>query len=114
MNRPCPHCPFRTDIEPFLHHGRAREIADSLRAGSTFECHATLEYGDDDEGEPARTHKTKGCAGAVITMEREGIIDQNQMARISMRLGLLDPSKLDMDAPVPKSLRAWGARHKGH
>lgn len=111
MTRPCPKCPFRTDIDPFLTHGRAREIADALRRGTSFECHETLDYDSDDEA-PRSTPKSRFCTGAAITMEREGVLDHNQMARISMRLGLMDPTKFDTDSPVCDSLKAWIARHR--
>lgn len=49
------------------------------------------------------------CAGALITMEREGSF--NQMMRIGERLGFYDPADLAMDAPVHDSLADWVATH---
>ena len=96
LTKPCKLCPFRTDIPPYLTAPRVREIERSLDR-SEFPCHETVDY--DDEGErsgegPREMH----CAGALILMMHEGT--SSQMHRISHRLGLYDPSKLDMTAPV--------------
>lgn len=92
--RPCPHCPFRTDIEGYLRPARAAEIAGSLLNGGSFPCHKTVNY--DDDGDPITGDQF--CAGALIAMEREGLAPQ--LARTMERLGGYDASRLDMDAPV--------------
>jgi hypothetical protein len=108
LTTPCRNCPFRTDISPYLRADRAREIAASLRDGGTFDCHKTITFDDvDDDGEdqPRRTGREQQCAGALIVMQREGFA--GQMTRISGRLGLYDPDRLDVDAPVFGSLGEW-------
>jgi hypothetical protein len=52
MTTPCPKCPFRTDIRPYLRTDRAEEIADSL-VHSEFPCHKTTQHDDDDEYVPS-------------------------------------------------------------
>ena len=105
LRRPCPHCPFRSDRPGFLRRDRAREIADSLKTGATFSCHATNEF--DEEGEAVE--EGQHCAGAAIVLEKEG--RPNQLMRISERIGFYDRTKLDMEAPVFDSLRAFVAHH---
>lgn len=95
LTSPCPKCPFRTDIEPFLRPDRVMEIEESL-VQAEFPCHATLDYSSDSEG--ARTEKTAHCAGALILLEK--LERPSQMMRIAERLGLYVRAKLDMAAPV--------------
>lgn len=99
LTKPCSQCPFRSDIEPFLTKDRAAEICRSLERKS-FNCHKTIDYSDEDiesdrrEMGPDEIH----CAGALILMEKAD--RRGDMQQIAQRLGLYDPSKLDMSAPV--------------
>ena len=95
LTTPCPECPFRTDIRPYLRPGRVREIEQGLVHGEFF-CHKTTVLNDDDEY--AETGKEMHCAGALILLEKLG--RPSQMMRICERVNLYDPSKLDMGAPV--------------
>ncbi|WP_427007075.1 hypothetical protein [Pseudarthrobacter sp. H2] len=108
LKRPCGNCPFWSDGTPFLDRERARDIADSLHADASFHCHKTLQYGSED-GTGEVTEDSKHCAGALITMEREG--HANQMMRIGERLGFYDPSAMAMDSPVHDSLAERVATH---
>lgn len=107
--RPCAHCPFRTDVEVYLRADRAREIADSLRQGSGFPCHETTASDPEDDSSRMVVDTTIECAGALIVQEKAG--QPNQQMRIAERLGIYDPSRLDMEAPVPDSLSAWVRRY---
>jgi hypothetical protein len=117
LRTPCKHCPFRSDIDPYLHPERAQEIAQTLLDGGSFHCHKTVDYTErDDEPEDERgqgrvTADSQQCAGALATMERGGHIGQG--ARIAARLGLYDPDNLDPKAPVYGSLPEWVAAHRG-
>lgn len=108
LRKPCAHCPFRAD-RPFpLHPERAQEFAEGLIHGGGFNCHKTVTFGDtdtDDDEVQINQENTNWCAGALITMEKSGV--SNQQVRIAERLGLYDPKRLDMDAPVYPSLTAW-------
>ena len=95
MTKPCPKCPFRNDIRPYLTPERVEEIEASLERAE-FPCHQTVDY--DDDGEGCVTSKSEHCAGALILMEKEG--RSSQMMRIAERLGMYDHTKLDMDSPV--------------
>lgn len=107
---PCEHCPFRHDRIPVVTLPRAKEIAGALRNNGTFHCHKTVDYSRDD-GVGRSTSKSKSCTGANIVMEKEGVLDLNQMARIEMRLGMLNPDELDLNANVPDSLSQWIRLH---
>lgn len=96
LTHPCPKCPFRNDIKPFITPERADEIA---TADGEFPCHkTTVAANDDEEDEMMETPNSQHCAGFLIM--REKMEQPSQMMRICERLGLYDRSKLDMTAPV--------------
>jgi hypothetical protein len=103
--KPCPKCPFRIDVPPFLRRDRAAEIVDSLRGGGEFPCHATLDYETErEDGAGVHTDKTRFCAGALGVFRNEdpdlaGMA--NQMVRISARLGILTESDVFDPSEVP-------------
>lgn len=101
--RPCPKCPFRTDVPPYLRPERVAGIAMDVQNGSEFYCHQTTVPDEDDESGASMTRgeKTQVCAGSLILMEKAE--SPNQMMRIAERIGVYDPSRLDMDAPVHDS-----------
>jgi hypothetical protein len=117
LRRPCPGCPFRTDVEPYLRTGRVGELEDALlRQQSTFSCHKTVDYGraesedDPDDDQIAHYRPDAGeqhCAGALILLEK--LERPNQMMRVCERLGAYDRTKLDMAAPVYDSFAAMKA-----
>ena len=104
ITTPCPKCPFRTDVKPYLTRPRAQEIARALER-SEFPCHLTTDHDalSGDEGDQLRnTTNEIHCAGALIVLEK--MEQPSQMMRICERLGIYDPRKLDMSAPVFESL----------
>jgi hypothetical protein len=93
LTRPCDLCPFRND------DNRLTVPVQRMRGmlSGEFCCHKTGETNDETgsiEPQPESQH----CAGALIMLEKMG--KQHQMMRIAERLGMYDPSRLDMDAPV--------------
>ena len=94
LKKPCDNCPFRTDIDFPLRKGRRAEIANELRSGGTFSCHKTIDY---DKG---NTNKESHCVGALLVIDSEGILYQNQMVRIAERLGLFNSNNLVNDGIV--------------
>lgn len=104
---PCGECPFRNDVRPYLRLARATEIAESVvRYDQTFACHKTTGV----EGGRWTRHKDRSmCAGAMILVKKSGW--RNAMLQIAERLGLLDPKKLNMKAPVYESAAAMIAAH---
>lgn len=104
LTKPCPKCPFRSDIEPYIRPARVREIERSL-VRAEFPCHETTGV----KGEASAEGGTMHCAGALILMEKEGW--SSQMMRISERVGLYDHRKLDMVAPVYETFDEMHAAH---
>lgn len=109
MKTPCPHCPFRTDIRPYLTRDRAQEIADGLtRHQQTFSCHETTEH--DDDGEAIIRDDEQHCAGAMIMLE--AMNRPNQMMRIAERFGSYDRRKLSKNPPVFQHVREFIAAQR--
>lgn len=116
--RPCAHCPFRTDIPPFLRAARIYEIAAQLPNGY-FVCHETIDYdqepeegADGEEPEAALTEKSEHCAGALILLEK--LEQPSQLMRIYERLNAYDATKLDMSAPVYDSFEQMAEAQEPH
>lgn len=62
IKKPCAHCPYRTDVKPFLTPERGEELAVAAENPyNTFYCHKTLDH--DDEGETCASEGSKVCAG---------------------------------------------------
>lgn len=106
--RPCDNCPFLigSPFEQSMVRERAQEIADGLRAGGMFSCHKTTRAGGGRGGSGQRW-----CAGALGTMQREGVAFDNQMVRICGRLGMLgDPAGWSTER-LYASLEEWVSKH---
>lgn len=100
LKKPCGHCPFRSNITPFLTTQRADEICNVvLKEDKVFWCHETLD-------QIIGSH----CAGALILTTKENA--PNQMQQVAERLGLHDPSKLDLESPVYGSHNEMVEAHK--
>lgn len=99
MTKPCPKCPFRSDIPVYLTAERIDELEGTL-VQSYFVCHETVDYStvEDSEDEPAETKKTQHCAGALILLEK--LEQPSNLMRIYERLHGYDYTKLEMDSPV--------------
>lgn len=102
--RPCVNCPFRKGMgEKF----QLRRIDEIVRGGA-FQCHKTVNYSDD--GEPRQGKKPQQCAGLMALLWREGM--PNQIMQVAIRLGYLDPSKLDPDNEAYLTIRKAKAAHR--
>lgn len=104
LKKPCSNCPFRTDVEPYLNRSRAKHICAALERG-TFSCHKTVKYSDDYEEGYAPSEGEQFCAGALAMMKKSE--SWGQMARIAIKLRILDPNLIDGDAPVFESYKAF-------
>lgn len=73
MTHPCTGCPFLKGPQAVRHLGekRAREIANTLLAGSTFPCHKTTKE-DEETGERITGPHEQMCAGAMLLCEKTG------------------------------------------
>ena len=65
MAKPCPQCPFRHDVKPFLHTERAEDIAYAAENKyNTFPCHkTTVSDEESDYGDRIEVGTSKECAG---------------------------------------------------
>lgn len=110
MTKPCPKCPFRTDVPAYLNGPRAQEIVHSIVGQQQqFPCHQTTEHDDDSEYVPGDGEQH--CAGAMILLEK--IEQPNQLMRISERCGIYDANKLDMTQPVFDTPEEFIRHHGG-
>jgi hypothetical protein len=70
MKKPCPQCPFRSDVKPFLTPERGEELAYAAQHRyQGFPCHKTTE--SDDDGDHVYTTKEKECAGYLTLKAQE-------------------------------------------
>jgi hypothetical protein len=104
--RPCGDCPFRSDKPGYLKPERIRSILGGGHGRAhwpavSFPCHKTIDYVGDDRAVIPPT--AQQCAGVMIILTREG--RPNDAMQIAQRLGLWNPSRLDMEAPVHRSVR---------
>ncbi len=82
--KPCGTCPFLRKNKKFFHRGRAEDISSHLQGDGHFICHKHIKQG-------------VLCAGSLIVAEKDGQ-HPNQMARVQMRLGMLDWPKIEAEA----------------
>ena len=75
MKQPCKHCPFRNDVNPFLHPKRASELAYAAQNPyNKFTCHKTTEYDEDSEdGHMLQVETSKECAGFLTLRAQRGM-----------------------------------------
>jgi hypothetical protein len=112
IKRPCPDCPFRTDIPGYLRGCRARDIIDTLLADDwqTFPCHKTTTEEEGEDGGPViSTANAQQCAGSLLLLHTLGHI--NVPTRLALRSGVIDFDELDTSAPVAASREAFIVHH---
>ena len=97
--RPCAHCPFVEANNFPLRKSRRKEIAESLRSGTTFFCHSTVDY--TDEGADMSSSSGR-CVGAASVLYRSGLPPmQNEQIIYRLRLAECNTSVLDRDDTFP-------------
>jgi hypothetical protein len=88
-------------VTPYIRSARVEEII-----GQAFSCHKTTTCKGRSNDHPDAQH----CAGSLILHEK---MKRPHLAMIlGKHLGLYDPSKLNMDAPVYESAAAMIAAHR--
>jgi hypothetical protein len=112
MRKPCPKCPFRRDVAPYLRPARAAQIARGIADGGEFPCHNTTVHNVTEDGDEVLVddpQHSQFCAGALATMHASGM--PNQMLRIAQRMGMYDPAQIERYAVplVYGSLGEWAA-----
>jgi hypothetical protein len=95
LTEPCDACPFLNT--PNMKQGftlrRLKDFADN----GEFMCHKTCDN-DEESSAFVGNEKSVVCAGMLIFNEKRKT--PNQMQRISGRLGIYDPTALNMEANV--------------
>ena len=108
LKRPCDACPFLKGsvFEQSMCRARANEIAVTLLMNKGFPCHKTTEAGGSDGPE-------QWCAGAIGTMQNQGIAWNNQLVQVMVRLGgIVPPEELDGLDELYDTLQEWVDSHK--
>lgn len=82
---------------------------DEIVEASAFQCHKTVDYGDD--GKPAPGPRPQQCAGLMAVLHREG--RPNQIMQVAMRLTGFDPETLDPRGEAYASLEDVCRAHAG-
>lgn len=105
LTAPCKDCPFRNDrpdLKGWLGDNRAIEIDKSLGNDSSFTCHKTLSY-DDEEECKIETKDSIFCGGALIYLNHQNRLYDNALIRVAAMWAIFNPDRLNMAAPVFKS-----------
>jgi hypothetical protein len=107
LTRPCVNCPFRKGVgETFA---MRRERLAEIRKAVAFQCHKTVDYAHFHDPEKRSGDHPQQCAGLMAVLHREG--EPNQIMQVAMRLGHLDPAKLDPDNEAYSSWRGALVAH---
>ena len=105
LRKPCDNCPFRTDVDRFLHPKRYLSIARSMvDMGESFTCHKHNQF-DDETGKAITNAESMSCAGGMIWLQHQK--KPNTLMQVMQRFGLFNPSKLRMDSPVYRTRREF-------
>ena len=106
---PCPDCPFVRGAFLGLRRKRKEYIAAGLLKGdSQFTCHKHITGETDEEtGDYIIGKKDQHCAGALITLKKEGALFDNAPIRIAAIFGMYDPDALDMSADTYNSMEEF-------
>jgi hypothetical protein len=109
MKKPCKHCPFLVANNQMLTPGRRQDLLNGLTRDRDFPCHETVDYSGESGGRI--TADSRRCTGAAIFMENafksSGGMLANVSFRMAARFGEIDRDKLDLNAPVFRSVESW-------
>lgn len=83
VSTPCPLCPFRHDVVPYIRAERVQEIWDAAQRGTHFVCHETVDY---DLPDGAQDPGRRACAGFMVLAHREGIAHGLTIVQVAERL----------------------------
>lgn len=109
LKRPCVNCPFRKGVgETF--NLRADRL-DQIFEAPAFQCHKTVIYDEDEDGESFTSpgEKPQQCAGLMAVLHRSN--HHNQIMQVAERLGHLDPTTIDPAGEAYDSIESARAAH---
>ena len=93
ITRPCVDCPARKGNGERYQMRRAR--LESIIEGPAFQCHKTVNYTEDENGDclGEAGSRPQQCAGIMAVLHRSG--RHNAIMQVAIRLDELDPECLD-------------------
>ena len=103
LKSPCANCPFRRGVGEMF--GLPPERLEQIRREPAFQCHKTVDYGEDPEtGEEVHApgDKPQQCAGLMAVLRREG--EDSQIMQVAERLGAASFDDLD---PRGEARASW-------
>lgn len=103
--RPCANCPFRKGKGAAFLLGKER--LEGIRHQEAFQCHKTVDYSENWEGEPGDTPQQ--CAGLIAILHRENT--PNTIMQVAQRLIGMDFSEFD---PNHDAYECWEDALKDH
>ena len=111
MEKPCQHCPYRTDVKPFLTPERGEELAYiTTNKYSSFPCHKTTEHDDDGNGYAVST--SKQCAG-FLTLQAQNGEETYEDFKPSWEMVYIDPGEMAWAYESPANwIDGWGEQLK--
>ncbi|OCC05088.1 hypothetical protein BA190_09235 [Labrys sp. WJW] len=80
---------------------------DEIQRATSFQCHKTVDYSDDECPSPG--DKPQQCAGLMAVLHREG--EPNQIMRVAERLQALPLDELD---PRREAYATWDDVKRAH
>lgn len=109
LKSPCSRCPFRVGNGKLFMLSEDRLL--EIFAAPAFQCHLTVEYGEDEDGEDTTEQgdTPQQCAGLMAVLSRDSA--QNAIMQVAERLGCLDAKLLDPKCEAYPSRRAAMAAH---
>jgi hypothetical protein len=109
LKRPCVNCPFRKGQGKLFEMPRLR--LKEIFGAVAFQCHKTVDYDEFDDPEKRQGKRPQQCAGLMSILVRAD--RPNTIMQVAIRLGHLDPAKLD-HADVYKTMATAIAAHGKH
>ena len=108
LKRPCKDCPFRRDVESYLHPAWAERMVRELDEGTPFFCHNFSTV----PGYHVTDRRARYCAGHQLWALAQDRLPQTNV--LAHALGLWSPTQLDAGAvPVIGSAQELLEHHGG-
>lgn len=111
MEKPCQHCPYRTDVKPFLTPERGADLAfATTNPYNSFPCHKTTE--SDGDGYCYETEDSKQCAGFLTLQAQSGELPYEDF-KPSWDVIYIDPGEMEWAYESAENwMEGWGDQLK--
>lgn len=110
LKRPCSNCPFKKGQGELF--ALTQERLTGIIEAAAFQCHKTVQYGEDDAGNELHSSgdHPQQCAGLMAVLRNSDAL--NQIMQVASRLGYLDLEALDPDNEAYASIEDARDAHK--